>query len=67
MVNGNEVMYALYVNEEDFHGPLFTSTEDAACHIMNNKTIIIPIKHKKKTYMSLQMIYKVNMKVMEFK
>ena len=66
MVNGNETMHALYVNEDDFYGPLFKSTEEAGCHIMNNKAIIVPIKYKKITYMSLQLIYKVNMKVTEF-
>ena len=46
-------MHALFVNEDDFNGPVFKSIDEAGCYMMNNKTMLIPIKEKKTTYMTL--------------
>lgn len=56
-------MYALYTSEAEFAGPLFKTVDDAHNYVFNNRSILIPLKEKKTTLMSLQVIYDENLKV----
>ena len=56
-------MYALYTSEAEFTGPLFKTVDDAHNYVFNNRSILIPLKEKKTTLMSLQVIYDENLKV----
>jgi len=67
MLNGSDVILAFYSGEDDFHAPIFKSIEEAGSYMQNNKIMIIPLKEKKKVFMSLQIVFNVNMKVNEVK
>ena len=53
MLGGQNIIYGLFNNESDFSGPIFKDVDGAGHHMFNNKVIIIPLKEKKKTLMSL--------------
>lgn len=53
MLGGQHIIYGLFSTEAEFSGPVFKDIEGAGHHMFNNKVIIIPLKEKKKTLMSL--------------
>jgi hypothetical protein len=63
ILGGQSLVYAMFNNESDFAGPIFKDIEGAGSHMFNNKVIIIPLKEKKKTLMSLQVVYDSKLKV----
>ena len=44
IMGGNTLIYALFLNEQDFAGPIFKDLDGASNHMFNNKVIIIPLK-----------------------
>ena len=66
LIDGSHYVHALFTSEDEFHGPIFKTMKDAGNYMANSKTILIPCKEKKKTYMALQLIFNVNMKAQSF-
>jgi len=44
IMGGNSLIYAIFLNENDFAGPIFKDIDGASNHMFNNKVIIIPLK-----------------------
>lgn len=44
----------MYASEDDYCTPVFNDLDEAACHMFNNKTILIPLKKLDNVRMSLQ-------------
>lgn len=63
IVGGSDLVYGLFANESDFCGPVFKDVTQAGNHMYNNKTVLIPLKDRKRTLMCLQMIYDEKLKV----
>ena len=63
IVGGSDLVYGLFPAESDFCGPIFKDVSQAGNHMYNNKTVMIPLKDKKRTLMCLQMIYDEKLKV----
>jgi hypothetical protein len=57
MLGGSNVIYGVFPSEKDFTGPMFRDIDQASYHIFNQKVIVIPIKDKKTTLMTLQIVY----------
>ena len=53
ILDGSTQIHALFSTEDEFHGPIFKTVREASSYMANNKTIIIPCKEKKNTYMTL--------------
>lgn len=52
-MGGSSLVYACYTSEAEFAGPVFKTIDDAHNYVFNNKSILIPMKEKKTTLMSL--------------
>ena len=53
ILDGSNYIHALFSSEDDFHGPIFKTMREASSYMANNKTILIPCKEKKRTFMTL--------------
>lgn len=53
IVGGSNLIYALYHCEDDFSGPIFKSVDEIHSFYFTNKSILIPLKEKKTTTMTL--------------
>ena len=62
IVGGTCFCYALFHCEEDFSGPIFKSEDEIQNFYFTNKSILIPLKDKQSTLMSLQVIFDEKMK-----
>ena len=53
IIGGSCLAYALYHSEEDFSGPIFKSEDEIHNFYFTNKSILIPMKDKNSTLMTL--------------
>lgn len=51
-----QTVFAIYASEEDYCAPVFNDLDEAACHMFNNRTILIPLKKVDQVRMSLQIV-----------